>query len=180
MKFFSGLCFLLLLAAPACAVKEQPMKIKAGLSAAVKYELPKGWAEEFVMNQGDQQAVLTRDLHKIKVRFSGGEGSRYKSSGAFLAGFEALSRGGKKADKSGSAVVSGVRVLIYRREIAVSLPAPDVGGPSTFTREEFCVVPAGKQFFVLSYSYGDSIPDTSYDGLAAWRQFLKTFAVLKK
>jgi len=40
-------------------------------------------------------------------------------------------------------------------------------------------VPAGKQFFVLSYSYGDSIPDPNYDGQKAWRKFLETFRVLK-
>ena len=180
MNFSACLLFLLFMTAPACApAKEQPVMIKTSLSDAAKYEVPKGWAEEFVSNQGDPQAVVTRDLHKIKVRLSGGAGSRYKSSAAFLAGFEALSKGGKKADKTGAAAVSGQRVLLYRREVPVSMPAPDTGGPSTFATEEFCLVPAGKLFFVLSYSYDDSIPDASYDGLAAWRQFLKTFRVLK-
>ncbi|MEI7529641.1 MAG: hypothetical protein WCK76_11945 [Elusimicrobiota bacterium] len=180
MNFSACLFFLLFVAAPVCApAKEQLMKVKASLSEAAKYEVPKGWAEEFALNQGDPQAVVTRDLHKIKVRLSGGAGSRYKSSGAFLAGFEALSKGGKKADKNVTLVVSGQRVLLYRREVPVTMPAPDMGGPSTYAAEEFCVVPAGKRFFVLSYSYGDSIPDASYDGLAAWRQFLKTFRVLK-
>ncbi len=180
MNFSAGLFFLLFMASPACApAKEQPMKTKATLSEAAKYEIPKGWGEEFAANQGDPQAVVTRDLHKLKVRLSGGPGSRYKSSGAFLSGFEALSQGGKKADITGFITVSGARVLLYRREVPVSLPDPDTGGPSTFAQEEFCVVPAGKLFFVLSYSYGDSIPDASYDGPAAWRQFLKTFRVLK-
>ena len=180
MNFSAGLFFLLFMASPACApAKEQPMKIKASLTDAAKYEVPKGWTDEFSMNQGDPQALLSLDLHQIKVRLSGGEGSRYKTAGDFLVGLEARSKGGKQPEKTGSAAVSGARVMLYRREVAVSLPLPDTGGPSTFAQEEFCVVPAGKLFFVLSYSYDDSIPDASYDGLAAWRQFLKTFRVLK-
>ena len=83
--------------------------------------------------------------------------SRYKTAGDFFVGFEACSRGGRPSEKIGGTVVSGMRVMLYRREVAVSLPPPDTGGPSTFAPEEFCVVPAGKRFFVLSYSYGDSI-----------------------
>jgi len=180
MNYHACLAFLMLLASPASAqVKEPPMKAKAGLSDAAKYEVPPGWKEEFTLNQGDRQAVLTRESHRIKVRLSGGAGSRYKTAGAFLGGFEALSRGGKKAEKTGSAAVSGSRVLLYSREVPVSMPAPDTGGPSAFAREEFCVVPAGKMFFILSYSYGDSVPDPSYDGLKAWRKFLESFRVLK-
>ncbi|HBA61115.1 MAG TPA: hypothetical protein DCZ92_09910 [Elusimicrobia bacterium] len=181
MNFKVCLASLLLLAAalPAAA-KEPPMKIKARLADAARYEVPQGSTETFVTNQGDPQAVLARDLHKIKVRLSGGKGSRYKTSGDFMAGFEVLSKGGKKAEKAGPVLVSGERVMLFSREVAVSLPAPDTGGPSIFGKEEFCVVPYGKQFFVLSYAYGDSIPDPSYDGLAAWRQFLKTFRLVKE
>lgn len=179
MNFSACIFALLLLAAPACApAKEEPMKTKAALSAAVKYEVPKGWTEEFAANQGDPQTLLSRDLHQIKIRLSGGEGSRYKTAGDFLAGFEARSEG-RPAEKMGQAAVSGRRVMIYRRAVPVSLPDPGTGGPSTYTQEEFCVVPAGKNFFVLSYSYGDSIPDPGYDGQEAWRKFLKTFRVLK-
>jgi len=174
------LVFCLLAAAPVpVPAKEQPMKIKAALSGAAKYEVPQGWGEEFSSNQGDPQVLILREIHRIKVRYSGGAGSRYKSAGDFLAGFEALSRGGRRAEKMGEIIVSGARVMAYSREVAVSLPPPDTGGPSVFAREEFCVVPAGKRFFILSYSYGDSIPDPSYNGKEAWRKFLKTFRVLK-
>ena len=180
MNFSACLTVFLLLAAPASVpAKEQPMKIKASLTDAAKYEVPKGWTDEFSMNQGDPQALLSLDLHQIKVRLSGGEGSRYKTAGDFLVGLEARSKGGKQPEKTGSAAVSGARVMLYRREVAVSLPLPDTGGPSTYTQEEFCVVPAGKMFFILSYSYRDSIPDPVYDGREAWRKFLKTFRVSK-
>lgn len=49
--------------------------------------------------------------------------------------------------------------------------------PATFTDEEFCVVPAGKMFFVLSYSHGDLIPDITYNGLEAWLEFLEKFQI---
>lgn len=180
MSFSACLSVLLLLAAPVCApAKEQTMKIKAGLSEAAKYEVPKGWSEEFSTNQGDPQALLSRDLHQVKVRLSGGEGSRYKTAGDFLVGFEARSKGGKQAEKLGAIAVSGTRAMLYRREVPVSMPLPDTGGPVTYTSEEFCVVPAGKTFFILSYSYGDAIPDPGYDGKEAWRKFLNSFRVLK-
>jgi hypothetical protein len=156
-----------------------PMKIKASLSDAAKYEVPRGWAEEFSLNQGDPQALISRELHEIKVRLSGGGGSRYQTAGDFLVGFEALSTGGKRAEETGAVVVSGMRVMVYRREVPVRLPPPGEGGPSFFKREEFCVVPAGKMFFILSYSYGDSIPDLAYNGLKAWHKFLKNFRVLE-
>lgn len=180
MKFRACLAFFYLLATPVSApAKADPMKIKSALSSSAKYDLPQGWAEEFSLNQGDPQAVLSRGLHKIKVRLSGREGSRSKTAADFLAGLEARSRGGKRAEKTGFAVVSGIRAMLYRREIPVSLPLPSTGGPSVFAPEEFCVVPAGKEFFILSYSYGDPTPDPAYDGLEAWRKFLKTFRVLK-
>lgn len=160
---------------------EQPMKIKDSLSAAAQYEVPQGWAEEFSVNQGDPQAILSRDLHKITVRLSGGEKSRYETADDFLAGFEARSiKDGKPAEKIGAVDVSGMSVMLYRREVPVSFfqPPPDTSGPWIFTKEEFCVVPAGKMFFVLSYSYGDSIPDPDYDGHEVWRKFLKDFRIL--
>lgn len=180
MKFNAWLCFLFLLAAPGAAPgKEPPMQTKTDLSAAAKYEAPQGWVEEFSLNQGDSQAVLSRGLHKIKIRLSGRADSRSKTANDFLAGLESRSRGGKLAEKTGSAVISGVRVMMYRREIPISLPPPDTAGPSVFAPEEFCVVPVGKMYFILSYSYGDSIPDISYDGLKVWRKFLKNFQILK-
>ena len=95
-------------------------------------------------------------------------------------GFEARSMGGKLAEKADTAIIAGRKVLIYRRKIPLVLPPPGEGGPYTMATEEFCVVPAGKKFFILTYSYGDNMPDPSYDGNKAWRKFLKEFRVFKK
>lgn len=35
----------------------------------------------------------------------------------------------------------------------------------------------GKCFFVLSYSHGDTIPDITYNGLAARHEFLEKFQI---
>jgi len=168
-----------LLAAAAPPAKEPVMKAKSPVLEAAHYKVPAGWTEEFSTNQGDPQAVLSKGLHKIRVRFSGGEGSRYKNAAEFLAGFESRSRGGKLPEKTGLVKVSGSKVLLFRREKAVSLPPPDESGPASFAPEEFCAVPAGKRFFVLSYLYEDSIPDPDYDGLKVWRTFLKGFGIEK-
>lgn len=180
MNLRACLALLLLLSAPAAARAGEPaVKIKAALSSAAAYAVPEGWTEEFSLNQGDSQSLISMDLYAIKIRLSGGAGSRYKTAGNYLAGLEARSKGGKPPEKAGTVMVSGMRVVIYRREVAVSLPLPGTGGPAAFAQEEFCAVPAGKKFIILSYSYGDPVPDPSYDGLGAWRKFLKDFRVLK-
>lgn len=170
----------LLLAAAAVPVQEKKeMTPKEQVAAAASYALPKGWEETFARNQGDAQAVLKRDLHRIAVRLSGGEGSKYRKAADFVVGLEARSALGKPPEKAGSVLVSGRRVMLYKRKVAVDMPLPGTGGPSTYTEEEFLVLPAGAGFFVLSYRYEDSVPDPSYDGRKAWRDFLKTFKLKK-
>ncbi|MDD4930245.1 MAG: hypothetical protein PHP85_13345 [Gallionella sp.] len=171
----SGLVMLFFLAVTGVALAEET-HIKARLSAVALYEVPQGWAEEFSMNQGDPQSVISRELHEIHVRLSGGKASRYQTAGDFLTGFEARSMG-EPPEKIGFVVVSGKRSPLYRRSVPVSLPPPDTAETARFGAEEFCLVSAGKMFLVLSYSYGDSIPDPDYDGHEVWRKFLTDFRV---
>lgn len=179
MKALALSLVLALTAAPAQA-KERPMqKPQEKISAASQYTVPAGWTASFKTEQGDPQAVLEKDMHVITVRLAGGGGSRYRTSADFLVGFEARSPGGKLPEKMGAMAVAGQKVMIYRRKIPVALPPPDASGPSTLTNEEFCVLQAGKLFFILSYSYGDSLPDPTYDGLKAWRGFLGGFKLKK-
>lgn len=171
---------LLLAACPSPAkepVMQKPRELVSDLS---QYAVPKGWTAEDGASQGDPQATLSKDLHVITVRLSGGKDSRYKTPGDFLVGFEARSNGGKPAEKLQNAAAGGSRVIIYRRKVPVRLPAPDASGPAGLTSEEFCVVPAGKRFFILKYSYGDTIPDPAYDGRETWRRFLKDFKLKRK
>lgn len=144
------------------------------------YKVPAGWTASAGASQGDPSLTLTRDMHTITVRLAGGPGSRYQRAADFLVGFGARSPGGKLPEKIAGLSVAGVRTIIYRRQIAVSLPDPDKSGPSSLTAEEFCVVQAGKRFFILSYSYGDTVPDPGYDGNAAWRKFLRSFLIKKR
>ena len=156
-------------------------KTSEQISDFAQYEVPQGWKEEFSVNQGDPQVLLSHELHEITIRLSGGEKSRYKTTGDFLAGFEARSiNGGNPAEKIGAVNVSGMSIMLYRRKIPVSfyMPPPDTSGPWIFTDEEFCVVLAGKMFFILKYSYGD-IMDPNYDGHEVWRKFLRTFKLKK-
>ena len=175
-----ALCLVLALTAAPAQAKERPMsKPQEKISAASQYTVPAGWTASFKTEQGDPQAVLEKDMHVITVRLAGGEGSRYRASADFLVGFEARSPGGKLAEKLGGMAVAGQNVMLYRRKVPVALPPPDASGPSTMTSEEFCVLKAGKLFFILSYSYGDTIPDPTYDGLKAWRGFLRGFKLKK-
>lgn len=174
------LCLLFALTAAPAQAGESPMqKPQEKISAASRYAVPAGWKSSFKTEQGDPQAVLERDMHVITVRLAGGEGSRYRTAADFLVGFEARSPGGKLPEKLGAMVVAGQKVMLYRRKIPVSLPPPDAAGPSTMTEEEICVLKAGSRFFILTYSYGDTVPDPTYDGLKAWRGFLAGFKLKK-
>lgn len=180
MNLIPSLIVLFFLAIPATALAEEPhVKIKTSLSAVVLYEVPQGWAEEFSINQGDPQSVISYELHEITVRLSGGKASRYKTAGDFLTGFEARSMG-RTPEKIETVVVSGMHSLLYLRSVPVSLPPPDTTGTAEFGVKEFCLVPAGETFIILSYFYGDSIPDISYNGHRVWRKFLSDFIVLRR
>lgn len=172
---------LLLLAAAAPGGKEKAaVKTTEKISDFAAYAAPEGWAAEEKIEQGDPQARLERGMHVITVRLAGGPGSRYKSPAEFQGGFEARSLGGKPAEKARTAVVAGARVMVYKRKVPVALPPPDESGPASMTEEEFCVVPAGKRFFILTYAYGDTTPDPSFDGEKAWGEFLKAFKMKKR
>jgi len=172
---------ILLLAASLSPAKEPAMvKAREQVSDLAAFTAPRGWTAGTGVAQGDPLTTLSRELHTIKMRLSGGKDSRYKSTGDFIVGFEARSSGGKPAEKLGEALIAGARVVVYRRKIPVNLPPPDASGPAAMTWEEFCTVPAGKRFFILSYSYADTVPDPDYDGSKAWRQFLKDFKLKKK
>jgi hypothetical protein len=176
----AALSVMLLLSAGPAAAKEPVMpKITERTADLAAYAAPQGWTAADRVEQGDAQTALTRELHTINIRLAGGAGSRYRKAGDFLAGLEARSTGGKRPEKMESVLVAGQRVTIYRRKVPVSLPPPGEGGPAQLTAEEFCVVQAGKRFFVLTYSYGDVVPDPGYDGHKAWRDFLKTFRLKK-
>lgn len=177
MNLMCRFVMLFFLIAPVSALAGES-DIKASLSAVVRYEVSQGWSEKFSINQGDPQSVISYDLHEITVRLSGGKESRYKTASDFLTGFEARSMGAHP-EKLETVLVSGMQSLLYRRAVPVSLPPPGTGGPVQSGGEEFCLVPAGETFIVLSYSYGDSIPDISYDGYKIWRKFLSDFHVLK-
>ncbi|PKM97046.1 MAG: hypothetical protein CVU79_10360 [Elusimicrobia bacterium HGW-Elusimicrobia-3] len=181
MKKLLLIPLLLSLAAGPAPAKDKPMeKTAEKISDFASFKAPEGWTQRDFVEQGDPQIRLERGLHAITVRLAGGTASRYKNASAFLAGFEARSMGGKPAEKLANAVVSGSRALVYRRKVPLDLPPPDESGPAEMGTEQFCLVPAGKRFFVLSYSYGDSVPDPSYDGEKAWRAFLKGFKAKKR
>ena len=178
---FTMLLLLCLTIAPAAANKRALGKGGEQVSDFALYSVPEGWTSSIETEQGDPHVVLTRNLHEITIRLAGGEGSRYKTAADFLVGFEARSYGGKLADRVGDVVVADQKTFLYSRQtiVLLSLPPPDEGGPIHLTPEEFCVVMVGKRFFILSYSYGDSIPDPSYNGEDVWREFLKSFELKK-
>ena len=145
------------------------------ISDYAAFKAPAGWMAVEKINQKDPQLSLEREPDVIKIRLAGGVSSRYKSPEEFLKGFEARSSDGTFAMKSLTTTVSGTTCEVYARKVAVMMPVPGEGGPVQTTTEEFCLVPAGDRFFILSYSYKDFPPDPMGDGTEVWREFLKTF-----
>jgi len=180
MKIVLNLALLLAAVSLAGQAGAAAEKQKERITDFAAFTVPEGWTRTELVEQGDPQLRLEKGFHTITIRLAGGSDSRYRTAGEFLAGFEARFPGGKQAEKIGTLVVSGTRVLRYRLEIPLSLPPQGEGGPATMAPEEFCLVPAGKRFFILTYSYGDTIPDMSYDGNGAWTKFLKSFRAFRK
>lgn len=148
-------------------------------SGAVSYTIPAGWTKSSGEKQADKLLTLSHGAHSITIRLSGEPKSRYKNGNEFLAGFEARSADGTRPKKIAQLKISGKSVLLFSRKIAVHMSPPDTAGPAEFAVQEFCVIPAGNKFFILTYSSNSSIPDPDYNALAAWRTFLTTFRIKK-
>lgn len=150
-----------------------------GIDDLAVYSAPENWAVERDTVSADPKTRWTFGRHVLTVKLLGGPGSRYASPAEYLDGFEARTLGAP-AVRVGTATAAGAPLYEHRYPIDLGDPHEASPAAPVLAREEFCLVPAGKRFFALSYAYEAVIPDPRMDGGAFWRQFLKGFSLKKR
>ena len=142
---------------------------------------PEGW--RLMRTEGaDPSLRLARGGSAIRVRLFGGRGSRYFRPHDFLGSAEATALGAP-AEKLGQDTVAGLRVWFYRRGILVTKRYPPITDPrpEDLAMEEFCILPVGNRFLVLSWAPERSAPEYLEDsGESTWRRFLADFFLAKR
>ncbi len=171
-----SLVLILLLNVGVLRAKEAPVKSKAIEVAGALVELPEGWSVEKETAAAQPWIRLHRGRHEIGIRVFGGPTSRYATPAAFLDSFEARTKAAL-ADKVGKVRVLGVKTVLYRRGYPVDLGDPHAtGGPEArMAREDFCLAPAGKRFYVLSHSDESHPPDPEKTEEKDFQRLLRSF-----
>ena len=143
------------------------------------FTVPAGWSEYEEMILGEPVLTLSRGLYTIEVHLFGGPDSRHETPTHFLSSWEARDEKGKPAKELGQVLVGDRMAPLYVRTFSMSgrdRDRPDRMGLERSYREEFIIVPAGKSFFVLTFTVPiepPPIPDKSVE--TAWKAFLKSF-----
>lgn len=164
---------LLLLGAPVVA-SEKAMTPTDPVSAAARFTAPAGWHRDTGSFGADHFVTFSSGTLRIRVQLLGVKGSRYATSEAFLAGPEAKSVG--KTGPAKRTEAGGRTFKVYKRvyEAATGDPGAMAGGTQT-VEERYTIVPAGKTFFVLSYTRRNETPVEAPLNLAPWTRFLGSF-----
>lgn len=174
----------LLLAAAVLAQDAAPPKPAVlpppALAAAADFQTPAGWdAEAGPEGEKDPSMTFSKGGDRIRVTLYGGAGTRFKTPQAFLRSPAATTMG-RPPQKDAVVKVAGARAYVYRH--AYPEPAGDPHERSAkaprMVMEEFCVVPAGKLFLVLSYAE-EGVPDPAAPSRPSWEAFLKSFKLKK-
>ena len=171
----------LILPAFAAELKETPVsKPPLEFAGVARFPPLEGWRVR--RTEGvDPSLAFLRGQDGIRVKLFGGKGSRYLKLHDFLKGFEATTMG-NPPERVGEATVGGLRVAFYRHGYPLTQGDPDVSDPRppALATEEFCILPVGSRFLVLSWSQESGAPDPEPESAAAWRAFLDSFSLVKK
>lgn len=177
----SLLLAVLILPALAAEPKENPVdKPPLEFAGVARFPPLEGWKLRRTEGQ-DSALQFTRGEDIIKVRLFGGKGSRYLKLHDYLKGFEATTMG-SPPERVREETVSGLRVALYRHGYPLMQGDPHVMDPRppALATEEFCILPVGSRFLVLSWAAESAVPDPEGSGNEAWRSFLRDFSLIKK
>ena len=141
-----------------------------------RFAAPAGWELERSDSAADPSVRLEKGLDVMRIRYLGGPGSRYRSPSGFLRGFEATTMG-RPPKPVRRARLAGREVRVYGHGYPVDLGDPHLVDPRppALAREEFCLLPSGRGFFVLSWAHESPVPDPEAAGEKAWRALLASF-----
>ena len=172
----------LLIPVLAAAPKESPVnKPLEDFAGVARYLAPEGWLAEKAESPAAPSVRLSRGQDVIKVRLFGGKGSRYARPADYLKGFEATTMG-NPPERLLQAKVAGLKVWVYRHGYPLVQGDPHVMDPRPpmLANEEFCILPAGSRFLVLSWAVERGVPDPEAADEASWQAFLSAFSLVKK
>jgi hypothetical protein len=171
----------LILPVLAAAPKESPVnKPPLDFAGVARFQPLEGWTVRRTEGN-DPSLSLARDQDIIKVRLFGGKGSRYLRLHDYLKGFEATTMG-NPPERIREATVGGLRIWFYRHGYPLMQGDPSVMDPRPpmLASEEFCILPVGRRFLVLSWAVESPAPDPESSGENAWKAFLAAFYLIKK
>ncbi len=178
MKMVWMIIFMMCLMSSGVAA-EAPTKPPSMIRTKADFTMPEGWSEYEETILGEPVLTLSRGLHTIQAQLFGGPDSRHETPTHFLSSWEAKDDKGKPAKELGQVLVGERMTLLYVRTFSMSgkdRDRPDRMALERSYREEFIIVPAGKSFFVLTFTVPvepPPLPDRSVE--SAWKAFFKGF-----
>ncbi len=143
------------------------------------FTVPEGWSEYEETILGEPVLTLSRGLYTIGVHLFDGTNSRHETPVDFLSSWEARDEKGQPAKEMGQVLAGDRESLLYVRTFSMSgkdRDRPDRMALERSYREKFIIVPAGRSFFVLTFTVPiepPPLPDRSVE--TAWKAFFKSF-----
>ena len=146
--------FVMCLMSPGVAA-EAPTKPPSMIRTKADFTVPAGWSEYEETILGEPVLTLSRGLYTIQVHLFGGSDSRHETPAHFLSSWEVKDDKGKPAKELDQVLVGGRTTFLFVRTFSISgkdRDRPDRMALERTYREEFIIVPAGKSFFVLTFT----------------------------
>ncbi len=134
---------------------EVSAKSQSMIQTKADFTVPEGWSEYEETIFGEPVLTLSRGLYTIQIHLFGGPGSRHETPANFLSSWEARDEKGQPAKELGQVLPGDRATLLYVRTFSMSgkdRDRPDRMALERSYREEFIIVPAGKSFFVLTFT----------------------------
>jgi hypothetical protein len=158
---------------------EAPAKPQSMIWTKADFTVPEGWSEYEETILGEPVLTLSRGSYTIHVQLFGGPDSRHETPPDFLSSWEARDEQGQPAKEIGQVLVAGRKTTLYVRTFSMSgkdRDRPDRIAFERSYREEFIIVPAGKSFFVLTFTVPiEPPPILDKSAEMAWGAFFKSF-----
>ncbi len=148
---------------------------KVVLDKGISLEAPPAWKVAKRWDRRDPEAVFSAYSQSIRVRLYGGKGSSYAAPADFLGSPEAQGAG-EEPVAAGKVKVSGREADRYRLEYKGEAGSPEVARSQKYrVAKEFCILPRGDRFLVLSYTVttGALLKKPKLDE-ALWARFLSS------
>ena len=170
LAFTAVLCF----ASPSRG-EETANAVKTQITALATYAVPKGWDLEEGTDAADPILYLRKGLYAIKIRLLGGKNTRWPSPKDYLS--LPGTTIGRPPEKRKRIRVAGSETWLYERGFPINLGDPHEPGSGNVDlgKEQYCIVPVGEKYFVLSRSYEDVLPDPDTTADSEWNDFLHSF-----